>query len=167
MDEDGRRDGDLPCRCHGGVIGYLMMHRRDQYTEEATPEGGSAWRHHGEVHMTIDFLLSALHFLLVFSLVAILAAQGAHLRRGMTSPNLRLAAKLDRGYGAGSGAASRRWIWPRIPGREGITALPFESLFLDQDISLCGGGCAIHCANRATNPVDQAGPPAGEFPAPG
>ena len=102
MDEDGRRDGDLPCRCHGGVIGCLMMHRRDQYTEEATPEGGSAWRRHGEVHMTIDFLLSALHFLFVFSLVAILAAQGALLRPGMTSPNLRLAAKLDRGYGAGA-----------------------------------------------------------------
>ena len=50
--------------------------------------------------MTIDFLLSALHFLLVFLLVAILAAQGALIRPGMALPGLRLAAKLDRGYGA-------------------------------------------------------------------
>ncbi len=50
--------------------------------------------------MTIDWLLSALHFLLVFILVAILAAQGALLRSGMTASGLRLAAKLDRGYGA-------------------------------------------------------------------
>jgi putative membrane protein len=38
--------------------------------------------------------------LLVFTLVAILAAQGAVIRSGITASNLRLAASLDRGYGA-------------------------------------------------------------------
>lgn len=50
--------------------------------------------------MTLDALLSALHFVLAFGLVAILAAQTALLRPGMSSSSLRLAANLDRGYGA-------------------------------------------------------------------
>lgn len=52
--------------------------------------------------MTLDALLSALHFVLAFALVAILAAQAALLRPGMTLVALRLAASLDRGYGAGA-----------------------------------------------------------------
>lgn len=47
-----------------------------------------------------DLLLSAFHFLLVFSLVAILAAQNALIRPRLTVSSLRLAASLDRGYGA-------------------------------------------------------------------
>lgn len=50
--------------------------------------------------MTAGFLLSAFHFLLAFALVAILAAQAALIRPGMTPAGLRLAAYLDRGYGA-------------------------------------------------------------------
>ena len=50
--------------------------------------------------MMIDLLLSAFHFLLVFTLVAILAAQSAVIRPGITASSLRLAADLDRGYGA-------------------------------------------------------------------
>ena len=50
--------------------------------------------------MAIDWLLSASHFLLVFSLIAILTAQSVLLKCGMTSSGLRLAANLDRGYGA-------------------------------------------------------------------
>jgi uncharacterized membrane protein len=38
--------------------------------------------------------------LLVFTLVAILAAQSAVIRPGITASSLRLAASLDRGYGA-------------------------------------------------------------------
>lgn len=48
----------------------------------------------------IDILLSVMHFLLAFSLVAILAAQSALIRPGMTSSGLHLAASLDRAYGA-------------------------------------------------------------------
>jgi putative membrane protein len=47
----------------------------------------------------MELLLSALHFLLVFALVAILAAQAALVRPGLTSSSLLLAANLDRGYG--------------------------------------------------------------------
>ncbi|MGC4096433.1 MAG: DUF2214 family protein [Nitrospira sp.] len=50
--------------------------------------------------MLIDGLLSAFHFLLVFTLVAILAAQSALIRPGITGSSLRLAARLDRVYGA-------------------------------------------------------------------
>jgi putative membrane protein len=50
--------------------------------------------------MRTEVLLSAFHFLLVFGLVGVLAAQAALVRSGMTSSNLRLAAYLDRGYGA-------------------------------------------------------------------
>ena len=50
--------------------------------------------------MMIDLFLSAFHFLLVFTLVAILAAQSAVIRPGITHSSLRLAASLDRGYGA-------------------------------------------------------------------
>ena len=46
----------------------------------------------------IDLLLSAFHFLLVFTLVAILA-QSAVIRPGIPASSLRLAASLDRGYG--------------------------------------------------------------------
>lgn len=52
--------------------------------------------------MTIDALLSALHLVFAFTLVAILAAQTALLRPGITLPGLRLAAQLDRGYGLGA-----------------------------------------------------------------
>ncbi len=48
----------------------------------------------------LDLLLSVFHFLLVFTLVGILAAQSALIRPGITASNLRLAASLDRGYGA-------------------------------------------------------------------
>jgi len=48
----------------------------------------------------IDFVLSAFHFLLAFTLVAILAAQCALIRPGITASSLRLAATLDRAYGA-------------------------------------------------------------------
>jgi putative membrane protein len=47
----------------------------------------------------IDLLLSVSHFLLVFALVAILAAQSALVRPGITVSSLRLAGKLDRAYG--------------------------------------------------------------------
>jgi putative membrane protein len=53
--------------------------------------------------MAIDFLLSALHFLLAFALAAILAAQGALLRPGLSARSLRAAANLDRLYGATAG----------------------------------------------------------------
>jgi len=49
--------------------------------------------------MIIDLLLSVFHFLLVFMLVAILAAQSAVIRPGLSASSLRLAASLDRGYG--------------------------------------------------------------------
>jgi putative membrane protein len=48
----------------------------------------------------IDLVLSAFHFLLVFTLVAIHAAQCALIRPGITASSLRLAATLDRAYGA-------------------------------------------------------------------
>lgn len=48
----------------------------------------------------IDLLLSASHFLLAFTLVAILAAQSALIRPGITASSLGLAANLDRVYGA-------------------------------------------------------------------
>lgn len=47
----------------------------------------------------IDLFLSAFHFLLVFTLVAILAVQTSLIRPGMTISSLRLAAYLDRAYG--------------------------------------------------------------------
>ena len=50
--------------------------------------------------MLIDGLLSIFHFLLIFTLVAILAAQSALIRPGITVSSLRLAANLDRVYGA-------------------------------------------------------------------
>jgi putative membrane protein len=46
-----------------------------------------------------DLLLSAVHFLLVFALVAVLAAQYVLIRPGLTASDLRLAAHLDRIYG--------------------------------------------------------------------
>jgi putative membrane protein len=52
--------------------------------------------------MTLDAWLSALHFVLVFGVVAVLAAQAALVRPGMSVSGLRLAAQLDRGYGAAS-----------------------------------------------------------------
>ena len=53
--------------------------------------------------MTVDFLLSALHFLLAFALAAILAAQGVLLRPGLSAQSLSAAANLDRIYGATAG----------------------------------------------------------------
>jgi putative membrane protein len=47
----------------------------------------------------IDMLLSSFHFLLIFMLVAVLAAQYVLIRPGMTASGLRLAANLDRIYG--------------------------------------------------------------------
>ncbi|OQW31213.1 MAG: hypothetical protein A4E19_20505 [Nitrospira sp. SG-bin1] len=46
-----------------------------------------------------DVLLSSFHFLLIFMLVAVLAAQYVLIRPGMTASGLRLAAHLDRIYG--------------------------------------------------------------------
>ncbi len=46
-----------------------------------------------------DVLLSSFHFLLIFMLVAVLAAQYVLIRPGMTMSGLRLAAHLDRIYG--------------------------------------------------------------------
>lgn len=46
-----------------------------------------------------DVLLSSFHFLLIFTLVAVLAAQYVLIRPGMTASGLRLAAHLDRLYG--------------------------------------------------------------------
>lgn len=46
-----------------------------------------------------DVLLSSFHFLLIFLLVAVLAAQYVLIRPGMTASGLRLAAYLDRIYG--------------------------------------------------------------------
>lgn len=47
-----------------------------------------------------DLLLSAFHFLLVFALVAILAAQNVLIRPGLTASGLHMTAQLDRAYGA-------------------------------------------------------------------
>lgn len=47
----------------------------------------------------IDMLLSSFHFLQIFMLVAVLAAQYVLIRPGMTASSLRLAANLDRIYG--------------------------------------------------------------------
>jgi putative membrane protein len=54
----------------------------------------------GALAMPLDAWLSALHFVLAFALVAILAAQWALIRPGVAAAALRLAAHLDRGYGA-------------------------------------------------------------------
>ena len=48
----------------------------------------------------IDSILSSLHFLLAFALFAMLAAQNVLIRPGITASSLRLAASLDRAYGA-------------------------------------------------------------------
>jgi putative membrane protein len=48
----------------------------------------------------IDFLLSVLHFLLAFALAAAIAAQAAVLKPGLGAQGLRLAAHIDRMYGA-------------------------------------------------------------------
>lgn len=49
--------------------------------------------------MFADYWLSVLHFVLAFLLVAILTAQWALIRPGMSALSLQLAAKLDRSYG--------------------------------------------------------------------
>ena len=63
----------------------------------------------------IDLFLSAFHFLLVFTLVAILAAQSSLIRPGMTVSSLHLAAQLDRAYGASAalllGVGFSRVLW--------------------------------------------------------
>jgi putative membrane protein len=63
----------------------------------------------------IDLVLSAFHFLLAFTLVAILAAQSALIRPGITASSLGLAANLDRVYGASAvlllGAGFSRVYW--------------------------------------------------------
>jgi putative membrane protein len=46
-----------------------------------------------------DILLASFHFLLIFMLIAVLAAQNVLIRSGMTASGLRLAAHLDRIYG--------------------------------------------------------------------
>lgn len=46
-----------------------------------------------------DVLLSSFHFLLIFTLVAVLAAQYVLIRPEITASGLRLAAHLDRLYG--------------------------------------------------------------------
>jgi putative membrane protein len=51
----------------------------------------------------IDWILSAIHFLLVFALIAMLAAQYVLIRPGMAAAELRFAARVDRAYGASAG----------------------------------------------------------------
>lgn len=48
----------------------------------------------------IDFVLSAFHFLLAFTVASILPAQSALVRPGITASSLGLAANLDRVYDA-------------------------------------------------------------------
>ena len=56
-----------------------------------------------------------MHFLLIFALVAILAAQNALIRPGITVSDLRLAATLDRVYGISAvlllGVGFARVLW--------------------------------------------------------
>jgi putative membrane protein len=63
----------------------------------------------------IDVFLSAFHFLLVLTLVAILAAQSSLIRPGITASNLRLVTLLDRAYGASAvlllGVGFSRVLW--------------------------------------------------------
>lgn len=70
----------------------------------------------------IDLLLSTFHFLLVFMLVAILAAQSTLIRPGMTMSSLRLVTQLDRAYGASAvlllGVGFSRVLW-------GVKGSPF------------------------------------------
>ncbi len=65
--------------------------------------------------MILDLILSATHFLLVFSLIALLAAQHVLIRPGMTPSGLRLVARLDRVYGANAalllGVGFGRVLW--------------------------------------------------------
>lgn len=79
--------------------------------------------------MLIDGLLSGFHFLLVFTLVAILAAQSALIRPGITVSSLRLAASLDRGYGASAvlllGVGFSRVYW----GAKGASFYVLNPLF--------------------------------------
>lgn len=63
----------------------------------------------------IDLLLSTSHFLLVFVLVGVLAAQNALIRPGISGSSLCLAANLDRAYGASAvlllGVGFSRVFW--------------------------------------------------------
>ncbi len=63
----------------------------------------------------IDLFLSAFHFLLIFTLVAILAMQSLLIRPGLTVANLSLAARLDRAYGGSAtlllGIGFARVLW--------------------------------------------------------
>jgi putative membrane protein len=78
--------------------------KRQEYPEfeSAHPRtlAGGRFRPRRMETIMIDMLLAAFHFLLVFTLVAILAAQSALIRPGMTTDGMRLAASLDRAYGA-------------------------------------------------------------------
>ena len=77
----------------------------------------------------IDFLLSTSHFLLVFALVAMLAVQNTVIRPGITASGLRLAANLDRVYGASAvlllGVGFSRVYW----GAKGSTFYLSNPLF--------------------------------------
>ncbi|MGE0644443.1 MAG: DUF2214 family protein [Nitrospira sp.] len=63
----------------------------------------------------IDWLLSTLHFLLAFTLVAMLAIQSALIKPGITTSGVRLAANVDRVYGASAvlllGVGFARVFW--------------------------------------------------------
>lgn len=76
----------------------------------------------------IDATLSALHFLLAFGLVAILAAQAALIRPGLTASSLRLATNLDRAYGASAvlllGVGVSRVYWG-VKGSSSYLSNPF------------------------------------------
>ena len=97
----------------------------------------------------IDFVLSAFHVLLVFTLVAILAAQNALIRPGITASSLRLAATLDRVYRVSAG-----YYWGDLLRCERFTILSIKSPLLDQDRSLYDRITTLGSADRATDPVE-------------
>jgi putative membrane protein len=53
--------------------------------------------------MLTDLLLASLHHLLIFALIAMLAAQSTMLRGALDGPTLQRIAGLDAGYGACAG----------------------------------------------------------------
>jgi putative membrane protein len=54
----------------------------------------------GDTRMMTDLMLAVLHYLLVFAVVGILAAQAVLVRQGMDAMQAVRVALLDRGYGA-------------------------------------------------------------------
>jgi putative membrane protein len=53
--------------------------------------------------MMADLTLAVLHFVLIFALVGVLAAEAALVREGMDGAQAQRVAVLDRGYGAAAG----------------------------------------------------------------